>query len=65
MNELKNPILWAAISLFGGMIIGAWGWDKFESTIPERTNGSVTMIIVGVAMIIAGLLTFFIVGKGK
>jgi len=43
-------------SLLSGMIIGGWGWDKFESTITARTHGSVFMIIVGVALIIIGLL---------
>lgn len=65
MKEIKNPIFWGFVSFFGGMVLGAWGWDKSESTIPERTNGSVTMMVVGSAMIVAGLLIFFILGNRK
>jgi hypothetical protein len=65
MKELKNPLLWGFASLLGGMIIGAWGWDKYESTIPARTAGSVTMMVIGVAMIVIGLLIFFIGGNRK
>lgn len=65
MKELKNPVFWGFVSFLGGMILGAWGWDKNESTIPERTHGAVTMIIVGVAMILAGLVTFYVVSNRK
>ncbi len=44
-------------SLLAGMIIGGIGWDKYESTLPWRTQGSVFMIIAGVALIIIGLVT--------
>jgi sulfite exporter TauE/SafE len=39
-----------------GMIVGAIGWDKYESTLPIRTQGSVLLIILGIAMIIGGLV---------
>lgn len=42
-------------SLLGGMIVGAIGWDKYDSTVAARTQGSVLLIIIGVAMIIGGL----------
>jgi sulfite exporter TauE/SafE len=42
-------------SLLGGMIIGAIGWDKYESTLPWRTQGSVFMIVLGCVMIAFGL----------
>lgn len=65
MKELRNPVFWGFIGLFGGMIIGGWGWDKYESTIPERTTGSVTMMVTGVLMIVVGLLLFFTAGNKK
>jgi hypothetical protein len=51
--------------LLGGMIVGAIGWDKYDSTLPARTQGSVTLIVVGVAMIIGGLITLKLNSKGK
>lgn len=65
MKILKNPLLWGFISFLGGMIIAAWGWDKNESTIPGRTEGAITMIIVGVAMIIVALFIFFVLGNKR
>jgi len=65
MKELKNPVFWGFIALLGGMILAGWGWDKNESTMPERTVGSVPMMIIGVAGIITGLLIFFIQGNRK
>lgn len=63
MSELKNPTFWGFVSLLGGMILGGWGWDKYESTIATRTHGSVAMMIMGCVMIVGGLLTFYIVSN--
>lgn len=65
MKEFKNPILWGFVALLGGMIVGGWGWNKFESTIPERTIGSIPIMIIGVAGIIIGLVLFFTQGNRK
>jgi hypothetical protein len=65
MKQLKNPLFWGFVGLLGGMILAGWGWDKHDSTIPERTVGSVPMMVVGVAMILAGLLIFFLYGNRK
>lgn len=43
----------------GGMGLGAWGWDKYESTIEARTHGSVAMIVIGCVMIVVGLIGIF------
>jgi sulfite exporter TauE/SafE len=43
--------------LLSGMILGAIGWIKNESTITADTKGAVFMIILGVTMIIGGLVT--------
>lgn len=55
-------INWTAVfvGLFAaGMVIGAWGWDKYESTIEARTHGSVAMIAGGCVMIVVGLVGMF------
>jgi TRAP-type C4-dicarboxylate transport system permease small subunit len=63
-NEKKTniPLLISIICFAAGMIIGAWGWDKNESTIAARTVGSVPMIVVGCAMIVGGLIGMFTMG---
>lgn len=43
--------------LLGGMITGAIGWIKHDSTKAAATQGSVFLIVLGVAMIAGGLLT--------
>ena len=43
--------------LLFGMIVGAIGWNRNESTIPARTHGAVFMIVLGVVMIVGGLVT--------
>lgn len=62
MKLLKNPLFWAFIGLLGGMIIAGWGWDKYTSTIAERTKGGLFMMITGSAMIVTGLLIMFTYG---
>lgn len=52
-------------SLLGGMIVGGIGWDKYESTLPWRTQGSVFMIILGIIMIVGGLATIKAFGGKK
>lgn len=57
MNFLRKYSGYIAFGLlFGGMIVGGWGWDKYDSTLPARTQGSVAMMILGSAMIIVGLV---------
>ena len=58
------PLLIFVICFIGGMVLGAWGWDKNESTIPARTHGAVTMIIAGCTMIAGGLLGMYLIGGG-
>lgn len=62
--EKKNPMFYFVASFILGMIIGGWGWDKNDSTIPARTHGGLTMMIVGSVMIVGGLLGMFL-WKGK
>lgn len=50
MSEFKNKWLYVAAAMLGGLIIAGIGWDKYESTIPERTNGSVVMMVIGLIM---------------
>lgn len=64
-NQFKNPLFWCFVLLLGGMIIGGWGWDKNESTIPSRTEGADFMMISGVVSIVAGLIGFYILGNRK
>lgn len=63
MKLIKNPIFWAFVLFLGGMIIGGWGWDKNESSIPARTPGAVVMIVTGCVMIVAGLYIMFTYGS--
>lgn len=51
--------------LLFGMIIGAIGWIKNESTIAADTKGAVFLIVVGVALIIVGLIVLAIFGGRK
>lgn len=66
-NEKKTniPLLISVIAFTLGMAIGAWGWDKNESTIPERTHGAVAMIVTGCALIGGGLIGMFTIGNRK
>lgn len=66
-NEKKTntPLLISVLAFLVGMAVGAWGWDKNESTIPERTKGGVTMMVAGGAMIVGGLLGMFTIGNRK
>lgn len=63
-NEKKTniPLLICVICFVAGMALGAWGWDKNESTIAERTDGAIPMIIIGCVMIVGGLIGMFSVG---
>lgn len=63
-NEKKTniPLVVSIIAFVLGMIIAGWGWDKNESTIPERTHGAVAMIVTGSVMIAGGLLGMWLIG---
>lgn len=66
-NEKKtNPaLLTCVLAFFLGMGIGAWGWDKNESTITERTKGGVALMVAGGVMIAGGLIGMFTLGNRK
>jgi TRAP-type C4-dicarboxylate transport system permease small subunit len=61
-KKTNVPLLICIISFALGMIIGAWGWDKHESTIAARTVGSVFMMWTGGIMIVGGLLGMLLIG---
>jgi sulfite exporter TauE/SafE len=48
-----------------GMVLGGIGWEKYESTLAWRTQGSVFLIVLGVALIIIGLAVINIYGGKK
>lgn len=48
----------------GGLFIAGWGWDKWESTIPARTEGALTMMIVGCLMFFVPIIYLFATGWG-
>lgn len=64
-KKSNGPLVISVICFALGMIIGAWGWDKNESTIPARTVGAVPMIVVGCVMIAGGLIGMFTIGNRK
>lgn len=55
-SELKNKWLYVAIAMVFGLILIGWGWDKNESTIPERTHGAVVMIVSGAVLFIGAFI---------
>lgn len=65
MKFYKNPLFWGLVLFAGGMFVGAWGWDKNESTITGRTHFAIPLIILGILMIIGGILIFFTIGNSK
>lgn len=54
----KSKIKWflVAVGMVLGVVLIGWGWDKNESTIPERTHGAVVMIVAGAAMFIGSFI---------
>lgn len=54
----KSKIKWylVAAGMLLGIVLAFWGWDKYESTIPTRTKGSVFMMVIGAAMFIASFI---------
>jgi hypothetical protein len=59
----KNTLLAISAAAFAaGMAIGAWGWDKNESTEAKRTKGAVTMMVTGGIMIVGGALGMWRLG---
>lgn len=65
MKLLKNPVFWGLVLFAGGMIVGAFGWIKEDSTIAADTKGSVFMMVTGGAMIVAGAIIWAVVSKRK
>ena len=65
MKLLKNPVFIGLVLFAGGMGLGAWGWIKNESTIASHTHGAVTMIVIGCAMIVAGLIIWATASSNK
>lgn len=64
-NQFKNPIFWFVIVLFfGGIVVGAIGWNLNESTIAAHAKWG-WLRWVGVTMIIAGALGFFSASNTK
>lgn len=61
-KKTNVPLLISIICFALGMALAAWGWDKNESTIPERTHGAVVMLVFGCAMILGGLIAMFVIG---
>jgi hypothetical protein len=62
-EKKTNPALIACIIAFAlGLAIAAWGWDKNESTIPERTHGAVAMIVSGCITAAVGLIGMAVIG---
>ena len=54
----KSKIKWilVAAGMLLGVILAFWGWDKYESTIPERTHGAVAMMATGAAMFVGAFI---------
>lgn len=61
-KKTNVPLLICVISFALGLALAAWGWDKNESTIPERTHGAVAMIVVGCISAGAGLIGMAVIG---
>lgn len=49
-NQFKSKWFYVLIAMVIGLVIAAWGWDKNESSIPERTHGAVFMIVAGLVL---------------
>lgn len=61
-KKTNKPLLISIIAFALGLAIAAWGWDKNESTIPERTHGAVFMIVAGCAAAATGLIGMAVIG---
>lgn len=64
-SETRNPIFWCLVAVAIGAVLAVIGWDKNESTIPERTHGAVTMIVIGCTLLVGGLLGWQLFGNRK
>lgn len=64
-SESRNPIFWCLVAIVIGAVLAAWGWDKNESTIAERTHGAVGMIVTGCLLLAGGIGGWFIFGNNK
>lgn len=65
MSELKNKWLYVAAAMLGGLILAGIGWDRYESTVPERTIGSVAMMAVGLIMFFGAVAYLAINTSGR
>jgi hypothetical protein len=61
----KNPLAWAVAAFVIGGLLLAIGHDKDESTITNRTKGSVVIMLTGGALIVGGLIGMFKAGSRK
>lgn len=57
MSKFKIKWILVAAGMLFGVILAFWGWDKHESTIPERTHGAVAMMVAGALMFIGSFIT--------
>lgn len=64
-SELKNKWLYVAIAMVLGIVLIGWGWDKNESTIPERTHGAVVMIVSGIVLFLGAFIMLVTGTKGN
>lgn len=65
MKLFKNPLFWGFVFFLGGMIVGAIGWDRYDSTLSLRAQGSTAIIVIGIVMIVTGIVIFFTKGNKK
>lgn len=64
-KEIKNPIFECLLAICAGAVIGVIGYLKFDSTKAAATHGSVTMMVIGGVLVVAGLVGWQIFGNRK
>jgi hypothetical protein len=64
-SEIKNPIFICLIAVVLGAATAVIGWIKYDSTKASATHGSITMMIIGGAFLVAGLAGWQIFGNRK
>jgi DNA-binding transcriptional regulator of glucitol operon len=63
-NQFKNKWFYVLVAMIAGLVIGGWGWDKYESTIEARTHGSVFMMVTG-ALLFVGAVIMLATGSNR